>query len=86
MPAADPRSKSLAESVQSSIVHLLQPDNNRQIKKATDGIYLLHHTSRCAILVECGFLSNPTERERLKDNVYQQHLAIAVFHGYLMGR
>lgn len=84
--AADPRSKSLAESVQSSIIHLLQPDNNRQIKKATDGIYLLHHTSRCAILVECGFLSNPTERERLKDNVYQQHLAIAVFHGYLMGR
>ena len=72
----------LAEAVQKSIVTRLQPDNSREIKKATDGIFLLYHTQRPAILVECGFLSNPTEREQLKSPVYQQQVAFAVMAGY----
>ena len=77
-----PEGQLLAESVQKSLVTRLQPDNSREIKKATDGIFLLYHTKCPAILVECGFLSNPTEREQLKTSAYRQQLAFAVMAGY----
>ncbi len=79
----DTCSEQLAAAIQASVVAHLQPQNNRQIKKATDGIYLLSHTQRPAVLVECGFLSNATEREQLKSSAYQQAMAAAVFAGYL---
>lgn len=78
----DERSVMLASAVRDSVIGRLQPDNTRELKKATDGIYLLHHTSRPAILVECGFLSNAQERDMLKDATYQQQMAVALFAGY----
>lgn len=77
------QSKDLAQSVQQRIVQELQPDNTRQIKKATDGIYLLYHALPPAILVECGFLSNPEECNKLCTPSYQQAMAGAVFAGLL---
>ena len=76
-------SEQLAAAIQASVVAHLQPENSRQIKKATDGIYLLSHTQRPAVLVECGFLSNPDERELLKSSAYQQKMAASVFAGFL---
>lgn len=76
-------SEQLAAAIQASVVAHLQPENTRQIKKATDGIYLLSHTQRPAVLVECGFLSNPAERQRLKSTAYQQAMAAAVLVGFL---
>lgn len=72
----------LAAAIQAAVVAHIQPDNTRQIKKAADGIYLLSHTTRPAVLVECGFLSNPEEREQLKTQAYQQVVAATVFAGY----
>ena len=80
--ANDERSVMLAKAVRDSVIGRIQPDNKRELKRATDGIYLLHHTSRPAILVECGFLSNAQERDRLKNASYQQQMAFAVFAGY----
>ncbi len=77
-----PEAKQLASSVQMCVKAALQPDNTREIKAASDGIFLLYRTTRPAILVECGFLSNPTERNRLKTSSYQQQLACAIFGGY----
>ena len=77
-----PDSRLLAESIQSVVREQLQTDNNRELKSATDGIYLLHHTTRPAVLVECGFLSNPEERQRLLTDAYRQQLAFAVAIGY----
>ncbi|MBQ1950498.1 MAG: N-acetylmuramoyl-L-alanine amidase [Clostridia bacterium] len=74
--------QTLATSIQQSISQRLQTDNTRQIKKATDGIFLLHHTKRPAVLVECGFLSNPEELALLKMPVYQQQIAFCVMAGY----
>jgi len=71
----------LAQAIQSEVVRQLQPQNTRQIKKATDGIYLLFHTTRPAVLVECGFLSNPTERDRLNNTEYRQRFSFAVMSG-----
>ena len=78
-----PYSAELAAAVRESVITNLQADNTRELKAATDGIYLLHHTSRPAILVECGFLSNVQECTMLKDADYQQQLAFSIFEGYL---
>lgn len=61
-----PESQAIAESVRGRVVSLLQPENKRELKKGTKDIYLLHQTSKPAVLVECGFLSNEAEREKLK--------------------
>lgn len=75
-------SKCLAAHLQNTVVRLVQPQNTRQIKKATDGIYLLHHTTAPAVLVECGFLSNPQELSQLKSAGYRQKMAWAIALGY----
>jgi N-acetylmuramoyl-L-alanine amidase len=80
--ANHPSGQVLAESVQTSFAALLQRDNTREIKKATDGIFLLSHTTKPAVLVECGFLSNPDERELLKSPTYRQQVALAIAAGY----
>lgn len=72
----------LAEEIRAAVVGWIQPQNTRELKKATDGIYLLYHTTAPAVLVECGFLSNPEERDKLKTPAYQQQMAFAVMAGY----
>lgn len=77
-----PNSAEIANALQRSVATRVQPQNNRQIKKATDGIYLMYHTSVPAVLVECGFLSNAQELSQLKDPQYRQALAWAITLGY----
>ena len=77
-----PDSSALAQAMRESVITFVQPQNNRECKKATDGIYLLYHTSTPAVLAECGFLSNPEERDKLKNSAYQQQLAFALVAGY----
>lgn len=72
----------LAEALQRSVVQRLQLTNTRQIKKATDGIYLMYHTTTPAVLVECGFLSNTEELTQLKNAHYRQQMAWAILLGY----
>jgi len=74
-----PTSKTVAESIQKTVQATLQPENNRKIKSATSSIYLLHHLTSPAVLVECGFLSNPEEAERLATPEYQKQLAFCLF-------
>lgn len=77
-----PQSQSLAAAVQNEAL-TLAPHNNRQIKAAGSNIYLLHHATYPAILVECGFLSNPREAEQLSDHAYRQALAFVIFSGLM---
>lgn len=79
----DADSLALATSVRESVLRLLQPDNTRELKKATKDIYLLHNAKTPAILVECGFLSNAEELAKLKDPIYQQNMAYAIACGVL---
>lgn len=78
-----PESAGLAECMRRSVVSLLQPDNNRECKKAGKEIYLLYNAKNPAVIVECGFLSNRSERELLLDEGYQKQLALAVTTGFL---
>ena len=78
-----PQSRVLAESIQETVVRLLQPENSRQVKPSGDSIYLLYHAPRPAVLVECGFISNYDEAQRLQNEQYQRELAFAVAVGVL---
>lgn len=75
--------KALADAVQRSVSKRLQPDNNRKIKKAGSGIYLLDKAVNTAILIECGFMSNGAECERLSDKDYQRTLSFCIFCGII---
>ncbi len=70
-------SQMLAKTIQSNLVQTLNPGSNRQIKRA-DGIYLMQHVNCPAVLIECGFLSNPQEEYLLRTESYQQKLACVI--------
>lgn len=67
------QSKGLANLLQKSFIENLNPGSNRQVKKAS-GIYLMEHVDCTAVLVECGFLSNPEEEFLLRSKDYQKKI------------
>lgn len=76
-------SSELAECIQNVIKGTLQKNNNRQCKPSDDNVYILKHAEVPAILIECGFLSNPQEEASLKTEQYRNQLAFAIFSGFL---
>ena len=72
----------LAESIQASVKNTVQPDNNRTVKKGKN-IYLLENYGGVAVLVECGFLTNPTECEKLCEKEYQKELSFSIVCGII---
>lgn len=70
-------SSDLAQKMQTQLVNTLNPDSNRQIKKAS-GIYLLENIKCPAILIECGFLSNPQEETKLLSDSYQKNICCVI--------
>ncbi len=81
--ADDPQSRLLGRMTQSNLVSLLQPENRRLAEPASPGLYLTANVHCPAILVECGFLSNYNEMEKLMEDRYQTALA-AVLAGSLL--
>ena len=79
----NPKSKQLADSIKYSVKGLLQPDNERECKKADSGIYLLKNTNNPAVIVECGFISNGEECKNLLDSQYQKQIAFSITAGFL---
>ena len=80
----DSLSAEVAGAIQAASLAVM-PENHRQIKAAGSNIYLLDRIQSPAVLVECGFLSNPAEAERLAREDYQRAVAAVVFAG-VMGR
>lgn len=72
--------KKLAESIQNSIKEIASPDNNR-VSKSNNDYYMLLHTSCPAVIVECGFLSNPGEAELLNSKDYRKLIVSAIRKG-----
>lgn len=79
----NPGSKELAENIRESITGFLQPDNKRKTKPATKDIYILYNCKNVAVMVECGFLSNDAELQKLKDEIYQDEMAFSIYCGFL---
>lgn len=79
----DPRSAVLADAIRRSVTSLLQNDNKRELKPAGSDIYILDKAEVSAVIVECGFLSNPEERAKLTDEKYQSEMAYSIAMGVL---
>ena len=73
-------SAEVADAIQSASLSLM-PNNHRKIKAAGSSIYLLDRIKTPAVLVECGFLSNPDEAELLSKEDYQRAVAAVIFAG-----
>lgn len=71
----------LAQAIQDTVKSDLQNSNERKIKPTGTEIYLLYHANVPCVMVECGFLSNVAEAEKLSDSDYQKQMAFEIFKG-----
>ena len=70
-------SKARAERMQDALRTYADPANHRACKLA-GSVYLMEHASCPAILIECGFLSNYEEEQRLCSEDYQKLLSCVI--------
>lgn len=75
-------SQILAENIRTAVTSLLQPENTRKSKESTD-VYLLDNATVPAVIVECGFLSNPDEAYLLSQEDYRDDMAYSIYLGIL---
>lgn len=74
-------SRQLAEVIQEQL-RSLDTDNRREAK-GNDSYFLLKKTSKPIVIVECGFLSNREEAEKLSSNLYQEKMAWNIHMGIM---
>ena len=72
----------IATSVQSQVKETLQPNNNRSVRVG-EGLYLMENLTCPAILIECGFISNTEECEKLCEKEYQKRLCFSILCGII---
>ena len=77
-----PAGKELARILQELMISDLDPSNHRK-EKANDNYYLLKKAQSPIVIVECGFLSNPSEAALLSSEGYQDQIAWILHMGIL---
>lgn len=70
-------SKQLAADMQYAFTETINKGSRRKAKAAS-GIYLMDHIRNPGILIECGFLSNPSEEHALRTPEYQKKLCCII--------
>ncbi|MBQ2896708.1 MAG: N-acetylmuramoyl-L-alanine amidase CwlD [Clostridia bacterium] len=81
--SAHPKSQTLAQCLQQELKNSLDSENNRQIAKIDSSKILYQNLNLPSVLVECGFLSNPDEAEKLNTKQYQEKTALAICIGII---
>ena len=76
-------SKELSETMQQLLVDSINPQNRRTAVMIPSSIMLMNNVSCPAVLVECGFLSNPEEERLLRTESYRLKLAAVIAAGYI---
>ena len=77
----DEYSKMIADNILNINSSLLSNTNGRTNRKSTDDYYILYKATCPSVMVECGFMSNVKENEKLKALDYQKSLAYAIMLG-----
>lgn len=70
-------SMELAKSLQNAFVNTINPGSNRKAKPA-EGLYLMKHIQKIGVLIECGFLSNYEEENKLRQAAYQKKICCII--------
>lgn len=81
---ASAKGKRLADYIQSKMVRKLQLKNRKT--RLSSQYAVLNKTNCTAVLVECGYISNYSERMRCKRSWYQSLAASAIVDGILQYR
>lgn len=74
--------RKLATCIQGALKTSVDAENKREPKENKD-YYILRTTTIPAAIVECGFLSNPTEEQKLNEQQYQEAVAWAIYKGII---
>ena len=75
-------SAALAEAIRRAVVSTCEPENKRAVKRG-DKIYVLEKNTNTSVLIECGFLSNEAECERLSQKEFQKELSFSIVCGII---
>lgn len=70
-------SEELAKQMQAMFAATINPGNNRQAKRSS-GVYIMEQVRCPAVLIECGFLSNPAEERKLQNPEYQKKMCSVI--------
>lgn len=79
---SDSQSQRLAYDIADEVKHGVDNSNKRTPKEGED-IYLLKNTTCPAVLLECGFISNAKECEKLCQKEYQKQLCFSIVCGMI---
>lgn len=79
----DEKAKLLGEEIQASVVTQLQPKNKRLSKPDNRKVFILKNAVIPAVIVECGFISNPDDLKSLKSESYIGKLALCISNGII---
>lgn len=80
---AAPGSDDLAKLTQTNLTAQVCPENRRVAAPIDKSIYLMNKANCTAVLVECGFLSNPGDLAALRSGPYRLKLAAVLLGSYL---
>lgn len=72
--------KRLARALQGAIKTYVDKTNRREAKSNTQ-YYVLKATELPAVIIECGFLTNPEEEQKLNSEAYQEQMAFGIYLG-----
>lgn len=78
----DEKSKIIADNILNVTKTNLQSDNTRLNKRSDSSYYLLYKAQAPSVMVECGFMSNSEENEKLKNTLYQKQIAYSILIGF----
>lgn len=73
-------SKLLAESIQNTTVSYVEMKDRGVLEKKFD---ILNYTQMPAVIVQCGFISNKDDAQKLENEKYQQDIAKGISEGVL---
>ena len=79
--ANEESSKILADNILNISKSFLQPNNQRLNKPSDNSYYILYQATVPSVMVECGFMSNPDENNKLKNDKYQKQLSYTILMG-----
>jgi N-acetylmuramoyl-L-alanine amidase len=74
--------KKLSNLIQTNLNQTIQIENKRVPQEIT-GKYIIENVKIPTVIVECGFISNETEAERLQQDEYQEKIAWGIYTGIL---
>ncbi len=75
--------KELGEAIQGYVNDNLQEEKPRVAKADTRGVHILEKSVNPAVIVECGFLSNPEDLKKLKNDEFCYTLCYNIANGII---